>query len=480
VHHDASNSNPIDSVFRRMGVGLPADQSGFHWEPLFWFIAILGCITIGQRFAVPFDESQFGVGFLFCLLITMVLALSGRLTVDPLRVILYAIGMAGCLLTLFFKRDSFSFISLVMLLVVYLSYIFSVRLYYDQYLRILGGFQDIMLFCVWCGIAQFLIQFPLSPDFMFPFDMVLPDSLFIPEFNLRIPITDTLPYEKSTGLWFLEPSHFSQFLAFAVIIELRHFNRPKRLLLYLGSMALCFSGTGLVLLALVGTILAITQKRIGLIALAIFGFLSILVFRDVFPFSVFYDRLSDFTNPLASGSGRFIAPYWVIGDLIEAGRSHVLIWGLGPGQLKMIVQYTDYFVQDSSWFKLVVEYGYVAVAFFALFFLLSLYRKSPDKILSTACLIQFLFLGGYLLSFYVHFLYLVLIVWPELIEEEVFYGLDEEVGYPLDSAESGQADAPGHEEHWASNAPGRLDGTSASVQTERSAMFGNIDAEPKG
>lgn len=444
MHQDASNQNAIDSVFRRMGVGMPADGSGSRLGPLLWFVVILGCISIGQRFAVPFDESQFGVGFLCCLLITMMLALGGRLTVDPLRVLLYAVGMAGCLLTLFFKRDAFSFISLMMLLIVYISYIFSIRLYYHQYLKIIGGFQDIMLFCVWCGIVQFLIQFPLSPDFMFPFDMILPEPLFIPEFNLRIPITDTLPYEKSTGLWFLEPSHFSQFLAFAVIIELRYFNRPKRLILYLGSMGLCFSGTGLILLTVVGTILAFAQKRVGLITLAILGFLSILVFRDVFPFSVFFDRLSDFTNPLASGSGRFIAPYWVLADLIEKGRSHVLVWGLGPGQLKLIVEYTDFFVQDSSWFKLVVEYGYVAVAFFALFYLTSLFRNSPDKILSAACLVQFLFLGGYLLSFYVHFLYLVLVVWPELVDEE-----DPEPDAFLENAEGWQAGDNDPDGQWA-------------------------------
>ena len=439
MHHDASNQEPIDSVFRRMGGGPSVAEGGFRLEPLLAFIIILGCITIGQRFAVPFDESQFGVGFLFCLLITMMLALSGRLTVDPFRVILYAIGMAACLMTIFFKRDSFSFISLMMLLVVYFSYIFSFRLYADEYLRLLGGFQDIMLFCVWCGIAQFLIQFPLSPDFMFPFDMILPEPLFIPEFNLRIPITETLPYEKSTGLWFLEPSHFSQFLAFAVIIELRHFNRPKRLALYLGSMGLCFSGTGLILLTLVGALIVIVQKRVGVILLALFGFCCILVFRDFFPFSVFFDRLSDFTNPLASGSGRFIAPYWVIADLIEEGRIHVLVWGLGPGQLKLIVQYTDYFVQDSSWFKLVVEYGYIAVIFFGVFFILSLFRKSPDKILSTACLIQFLFLGGYLLSFYVHFLYLVLVVWPELIEDDVPYWDEADDGLPYEMANGGDS-----------------------------------------
>ncbi len=444
---------------------MSADQSGVRLEPIFGFIAILLCITIGQRFAVPFDESQFGVGFLICLLTTMMLALSGRLTVDPLRVLLYALGMAGCLLTIFFKRDSFSFISLMMLLVVYFSYIFSIKLYYDQYLRILSSFQDIMLFCVWCGIAQFLIQFPLSPDFMFPFDMILPEQLFIPDFNLRIPITDTLPYEKSTGLWFLEPSHFSQFLAFAVIIELRHFNRPKRLILYLGSMALCFSGTGLILLTLVGALLVVAQKRVGLIALAILGFLCALLFRDFFPISVFFDRLSDFTNPLASGSGRFIAPYWVIADLIEEGRSHVLLWGVGPGQLKLIVEYTDYFVQDSSWFKLVVEYGYVAVMFFALFFLSSLFRKSPDKILAAACLIQFLFLGGYLLSFYVHFLYLILVVWPELIEEDTPYWIGADDGSPPEMAGGASSEGQWMGEQVAEGPPARRDDVSGMPTT---------------
>ena len=419
MHQDTSNHNAIDSVFRRMGAAVPvgADDSGIGADTLFWLAAILGCITIGQRFAVPFDESQFGVGFLLCLMIVVLMAVGGRLSIEPSRVILYVVGMAGCLVTLFFKRDEFSLISMMMLFIVYFSYIFSYKINYQQYYNILSSYQNIMLFCVWCGILQFSIQFVLSPDFMFPFDMILPEPLFIPDFNLRIPITDDLAYEKSTGLWFLEPSHFSQFLAFAVLIELRHFNRPKRLVLYLGSMVLCFSGTGLILLAIVGTLSIIVQRRIGIIALGLLGLASIFLFRDFFPFSIFFDRLADFTNPLASGSGRFLAPYWVISDLLQQGRSYVLYWGLGPGELKQIVENTDYFVQDSSWFKLLIEYGYVGLASFALFFLPSLYVKSPDKILSTACLVQFMLLGGYLLSFYVHFLFLVLVVWPEIVHD---------------------------------------------------------------
>lgn len=412
------NSDPIDSVFRRMGVTASPGDEVQVWEPLIWFTIILGSVTIVQRFAIPFDESQFGFGFLFCLLVTIVLIFTGRLTVDPTRMIWYTIAISGCLVTLFFKRIELSVTSLLMFSVMYASYSFSLRLYYRQYLSILSSFQDIILFCCWCGLIQFGIQFVLTPDFMFPFDLFLPENLFIPGFNLRIPITEAFIYEKSTGFWFLEPSIWSQFLAIAVVIELRYFNRFKRLAFYLFSIAICFSGTGPVLLLTVGAILVISQGRLGILFMAILGLASIFIFKDVFPFSVFYDRLSDFSNPQASGSGRFVATYWVINDLWLEGRYTDLFWGFGPGQLKLIVTDTDYFVQDSSWFKLLIEYGVFGSLFFFSFFLVSLFRDSPDKILSLACLIQYMFLGGYLLSFYVHFLYLVIVVWPEILPEE--------------------------------------------------------------
>lgn len=401
-----------------MGVTATSADEPLRWEPLIWFSIILGSITIIQRFAIPFDESQFGFGFLFCLLITIGLFFSGRLTVDPTRMILYTVAISGCLVTLFFKRIEISVTSLLMLFVMYFSYSFSLKIYHRHYLSILSSFQDIMLFCAWCGLIQFCTQFVLSPDFMFPLDLILPENLFIPGFNLRIPITETLAYEKSTGFWFLEPSIWSQFLAIAVIVELRYFNRIKRLAFYLGSIALCFSGTGPILLITVGAVLVFTQGRYGILFLAILGIASIFIFKDVFPFSVFYERLSDFSNAQASGSGRFIATYWVIGDLLDEGRYADLFWGFGPGQLLLVITNTDYFVQDSSWFKLLLEYGVFGSVFFLAFFLISLFRSSPDKIISLACFLQYMFLGGYLLSFYVNFLYLVIAVWPTIIPDE--------------------------------------------------------------
>ena len=61
---------------------------------------------------------------------------------------------------------------------------------------------------------------------------------------------------------------------------------------------------------------------------------------------------------------------------------------------------------DTSWFKLLVEFGVIGVASFFPFYLYALLAHSPDRLLSFACLAQFLLLGGFLNSFYAQFLYL--------------------------------------------------------------------------
>jgi hypothetical protein len=227
---DVTKTDAVDSVLRRMGGQTLPDREA-RWSAVTWLAIILGCVTIGQQIAIPFDESQFGFGFLFSLLIALGLTFRGQLGISPLRLICYMVVLGALMTTLFFKRGSFSTTSLMMLAAIYAPYVLALRVTRQDYLEILGNFQSSMLFCSWCGLVQFGIQFVASADLMFPVSLILPENLLIPGFNLRIPITEGLPYEKSTGVWFLEPSHFSQFLAVAVISELRYFNRPKLLTL---------------------------------------------------------------------------------------------------------------------------------------------------------------------------------------------------------------------------------------------------------
>lgn len=445
-------------------------ESGRH---LVLITAVLICVTILQRFAVPVAEGQFGFGFLFGLVIAVWLVLRGSLHVNAERLVTYIVVVVAIMLVLFANTNGFSTSSLGMLFIVYSLYIFELNIDIDEYISILKSYQKIMMICVYCGLVQFFIQFALGQNVMFPFDMILPDSFFIPGFNLRIPIDDSLPYLKSTGLWFLEPSHFSQFLAIAIVIELKYFNRLSHLGLYAFSMILCFSGTGVMLLGLIVPIFLVMRGRFGVIAVALLGLISIIVFRDVFPFSVFFDRLADFSNPLASGSGRFLAPYWLVDELMQH-RPGVLLWGLGPGEMEKIAFQTDYFLQDSSWMKLWIEYGIISLTCFGLFFLYSLFVRSPDRVLSLAFLIQFLFLGGYLLSFYVHFLYLALVVWPQVRRERGAGQGIVQCSVARSAVRTGWSDLPMDER------PGSRRGALDSVQCGFARPCGHDTSESRG
>ena len=50
------------------------------------------------------------------------------------------------------------------------------------------------------------------------------------------------------------------------------------------------------------------------------------------------------------------------------------------------------------------------------FYLFILFYRTPDKSLSFAFLVQSMFLGGYLNSYFVQFLMLVLVGWPRLVD----------------------------------------------------------------
>jgi hypothetical protein len=277
---------------------------------------------------------------------------------------------------------------------------------------LLDCFQTIALIVAGSGVAQFCGQFVLGAEWMFPFDRVLPSALFIPGFNLVIEIAGGIV--KSTGLWLLEPSHLSQLMAIAIVIELAWFRRPA-VLAGLGiGLFLAFSGTGLMLLAVFLPVLLIASGRGSwLVAGLVLAVPALWALADTFPVSYFVDRLGEFSSPQASGSMRFFGPYWAAADVF-AGRSDLLIAGVGPGGMADAVWHFDYAVQDSSWLKLVVEYGLVGSVPFAIFYAYCLFAGCLDRRLAAALLFQVLFLGGYLLGYHVQFLVLALVVWPRL------------------------------------------------------------------
>lgn len=377
------------------------------------FLVIFFAVTIMQRFAVPSSSSELGIGFILCILVVVTGLLTGRFAVSMPRLMLYVVAVSAMFLTLFSKTEPFSFFSLFMLLVLYFPFVVTVKLTNDQWLAILKAFQSFMLVCGWCGLVQFVTQLALGPSSMFPFDHLLPAAFFIPKFNLQIPVNDGLNLLKSNGLWFLEPSHFAQSLAIAIVIELFYFRRPYVLATFAVSYIVSFSGSGIPLLVAATGISIVKRGKLLPFALIAIAGVAVFLLRDIPPFSVFLGRLDEFTSTQSSGSMRFLAPYWFVQDIV-AIRPGTLLFGYGPGRMMSLENVLDYAVLDASWLKLLAEYGLVGAVPFLVFYCYCLLRGSPDPIISFACLFQFFFLGGYLNAFYLQFLQMALVIWPRV------------------------------------------------------------------
>lgn len=372
-------------------------------------VVLLGCIIL-QRFALPMMGSGFGVGFLIGLLVAAWGLLRGHFIIEPTRLVLFSVMVAAILLTLFLSDRPFSTLSLLMFLALYAPFILIMPLQPGAYQRLLQAFQAVAASVAVCGLVQFAVQFIAGPAWMFPFDRLLPAALFIPNFNLVIEAGGGIT--KSTGLWLLEPSIFSQLMAIAILIELRCFWRPAMLVLFGVAILLAFSGTGLLLLAVLLPAVLVARGLLHWVVIPTLVLIGVAwLLADTFPVSFFFDRLGEFGNVRSSGSMRFLAPFWATADLF-AHRPDLLIAGVGPGGTVGAVAHLDYVAHDASWLKLLAEYGLIGALSFAVFYGYCLFAGSPDRLLSAAFLFVVLFLGGYLLAFYLQFLILALLVWP--------------------------------------------------------------------
>lgn len=411
-------TSPLDRALlglQRAAVSLQPSESAL--DRLFLLLLLIPP-TLLQRFALPFAGSKIPLSIAcFYAVLCLFLALRQRVIIDTPRLLLFFLFAISAVLTAYLNRPTASSLSLAFLLLIFAPFALRLDLRRADYLAMLNVFQSLVLFAVVCGVIQFAIQFPLGREAMFPFDLVLPQSWFTQGYNLRIPITEGSPYLKSTGLFFLEPSHFSQVCALALIIEAAFFRRPIRLLAFIIGVFLSFSGTGIMLLLLVGPLVFLNRRSLPLLAMAAGVGLVVLLAGEQLFVSAFTDRLQTFSDTQSSAYARFIAPVVIFRDLFEEGGI-ALLFGHGAGTADFVTAYTDFESHDTSWIKLVYEYGLVGAAGFFAFFLAALFGRAPSPIIACAFLVQFFLLGGYLLAPHVQFLIVVLGVWPRLIALE--------------------------------------------------------------
>src|SRR6202008_1252990 len=114
---------------------------------------------------------------------------------------------------------------------------------------------------------------------------------------------------KSKGVFFLEPSFYSQFIGLGLVLELSMRNRPLRIALLVAGLAVAYSGTGIVVATVGIAGLVIVKRRWDVIVFVTLAALAALMLSDVLQLDRLLGRVGEFQSNRSSASARFVA--WI-------------------------------------------------------------------------------------------------------------------------------------------------------------------------
>jgi hypothetical protein len=375
---------------------------------------LFACIFL-QRFALPVGSTnQVAVSFILAYAVFGYMLLRGRLLLSPALVMFFCGVMAMMTISLAIADERASLSSFVYLFAIYVLYAFKLRYRDGCFEHTLHSYQNLMIVAALFGIAQFASQFVLGADVMFPIDAYIPqDYLYWETYHVMIPLAYESEIMKSNGVFFLEPSFFSQFVGLSIIIELTRRQSLWRLIVYCAALVVSYSGTGLSMVVL---FLPWILYRRGNIQLLVWGFIVacfLIIAGESMNLAKVTNRLAEFSEPESSGFARFISPIYLIRDfLLDSARG--FFFGFGPGSIADFVKASrvgGYLAHDPTWIKLLFEYGVFAFLGLLAYVTTALTHGNRDKVLCVAIIYLYLFLGGYLLNGTMHAVFIALVAW---------------------------------------------------------------------
>lgn len=366
---------------------------------------MIGSLVFLQRFAIMGVPVAFGVSYG----VLLALFLMRTVIIDTTFLIFFMVVTAIASLSIFWWPAEASLKSYLYLLAIYGLYMLRFR---DRTLSFEMA-QNIFLTCMLiagvCGIVQFLGQFVIGFERVFPLEF-LPESILAAGYNVIIPLTYGASIVKSNGIFFLEPSFFSQFLAIALVMELLGRQRPIRSAIYVLAMLLSYSGTGLITAAIFGPFALMRRVNVPIILGGLLVAIIVVLSMGALELDTIFGRAGEFTSPESSGFARFISPFYLIRDFLLPSPDNFL-FGMGPGMITPALDKATlhaYIAHDPTWIKVIFEYGLVGGLAILIYVISASYTGSRDRLMTTMLLLAWLFLGGYLLNGMMNMLFLSL------------------------------------------------------------------------
>ncbi|MBV9655811.1 MAG: hypothetical protein JOZ42_14745 [Acetobacteraceae bacterium] len=364
-------------------------------------LTILIVSLVLQRFAIPLGQQQISVGVPIVAALGLWYVWTGALDFDRRRVaILFGLSALLMLSYSHAVNSPFGFVtkislgSLIYFLILSSLAVlrFSEPMEEGLFFRTVTG---VLAFIAICGIVEFAAQFVGLSLFTFS-DFVPGQFSFEPSYNVVIPFGNGNHF-KSNGLFLVEPSVFSQFMAIGLACEWVGPRRPLFVALFVFALFSAVAGTGWLAVGGFVAYIGLTSGSRGL--MTAIGFTCVCVIAFAIVSFVLPDvaemltgRIDEFGVQGSSGNGRFVTPFMVSNYIFDLAPT-AFLFGTGPGSSDTF-SVISYVYGLSTPIKILLEYGIGALlAYLAL--LLTNTRTPNQTAVAVPAMIVFLFGGTY-------------------------------------------------------------------------------------
>jgi hypothetical protein len=367
-------------------------------------VMVTSVVTL-QRIAIPFGEEQVSLSLPVVVLGMGYLLLAGQLVEDRLRTGLYLLAVSLCLtaalVSFVLNTVEASFGSALLLVVLYAPFAYVLRPdLHALYGRLLDFFCRLMVVGAIVSLGQWLAQM-LGWRYTDLLADVVPSALLLENYATAYPVRYGSEIYKSNGVFFLEPSFCSQFLALAVIIQLVRGGKRWRLPVYAAGIIPTVAGTGLLLLAFGLMLVSLRRRPIWSFAVLVVTVLTAALVAITPAGDPFVQRTTETTTRGSSFSLRFVEPYEHAYEDLGADE-RTPFTGRGPGytqrRAEADVERTDLMVLFPVLPKLVAEYGLIAAVAFTVFTIYAFCARVPASAIALSILFMHLTLSGSLLQ----------------------------------------------------------------------------------
>lgn len=409
MYSQSSQPDPAIEHGRFSGAGAVRATAADRLVLWMLVLPILGA-TLFSKFALPGVHAEgIGMGFPVLYLALVGACVAGMVRVEPARLIFYCLmaSVIGGVTAL--QGENISLPSLAFLMLLHLPYVVYMAGAERVMKTLFAVFLNVALFIAICGIGQYVLQFFVSPAYVFPLENFLPAELRVSGFNMQAPIAYGSSIYRANGIFMQEPSFFSQFLAIAVLVELLGPARLWRVALCTVAIMASHSGTGLIVLAVCLPVLVVVQRRWNLVVIAAITLLLLFLAAPYLHLDHLIARIGEFGSERSSAYERFVGGFRIFEASIAADPAK-LLFGYGAGSYRDLVHGLNHPAAEMALFKIVIEYGLVGTLLYFGFVLFCIFGARGPFVLRLALVVTLFLNGAY--NTFVHSIALALLVWP--------------------------------------------------------------------